>query len=104
MRRHDLRREERQACAQLIGVMWRDASGDDKFMNAPVRDLSPRGGGLEIVEPVEVRSTVLLRAEKLGIHGQGVVRYCSRQGFKYRVGVEFTGGMRWHPSQTSTSD
>lgn len=97
MRRHDLRREERQPCNQLMGIMWRDAAGDDKFMNAPVRDFSPSGAGFEIIEPVEVRSTIILRSEKLGIHGQGLVRYCWRYGLKYKIGVEFTGGLRWHP-------
>jgi hypothetical protein len=101
MRRYDLRREDRQLCDQLMGIMWRDAAGDDKFMSAPMRDLSPSGAGLQLIEPVEVRSTVILRAEKLGIHGQGLVRYCSRQGIKYKIGVEFTGGMRWHPKETA---
>ena len=104
MRRHDLRREERHPCNQLMGIMWRDAAGDDKFMSAPVRDLSPSGGALQVIEPVEVRSTVILRAEKLGIHGQGLVRYCSRQGLKYNIGVEFTGGMRWHRKEAAAHE
>lgn len=99
MRRHDLRREERHPCDQLMGILWRDAAGDDKFIKAPVRDLSPSGAGLQIIEPVEVRSTVILRAEKLGIHGRGLVRYCWRQGLKYNIGVEFSGGMRWRPME-----
>ena len=78
--------------------MWRDATGDDKFMNAPVRDISESGAGLQIPEPVAVRSFVTLSAEKLGIHGRASVRYCSRQGLKYRIGVEFTGGLKWRPA------
>jgi len=90
-----MRRENRRSCTQPVGIMWRDSAGDDKFMNAPVRDISESGVGLQIPEPVPVRSFVTLCAEKLGIHGQASVRYCSRQGMKYSIGVEFTGGMRW---------
>jgi hypothetical protein len=95
MSRHDMRRENRRSCSQPVGIMWRDSAGDDKFMNAPVRDISESGIGLQIPEPVPVRSFVTLCAEKLGIHGQASVRYCSRQGMKYSIGVEFTGGTRW---------
>ena len=94
MSRHDMRRENRRSCSQPVGIMWRDSAGDDKFMNAPVRDISESGIGLQIPEPVPVRSFVTLCAEKLGIHGQASVRYCSRQGMKYSIGVEFTGKMR----------
>jgi PilZ domain len=99
MSRHDLRREERQNCSQPVAIMWRDASGDDKFMNAPVRDISESGLGVEILEPVPVRSLVTLRANKLGIHGSASVRHCAREGLQYRIGVEFTGGFRWRPAE-----
>jgi hypothetical protein len=95
MSRHDMRREDRRSCTQPVGIMWRDSAGDDKFMNAPVRDISKSGVGLQILEPVQVRSFVTLNAEKLGIHGQASVRHCSRQGIKYSIGVQFTGGTRW---------
>jgi hypothetical protein len=78
--------------------MWRDATGDDKFMNAPVQDISESGVGLEVLEALPVRSFVMLRAAKLGVHGRASVRHCSRQGLKYRIGVEFTGGFRWKPT------
>jgi hypothetical protein len=95
MSRHDMRRENRRSCAQPVGIMWRDAAGDDKFMNAPVRDISESGLGLQIPEPVPVRSFVTLCADKLGLHGQASVRYCSHKGINYSIGVEFTGSMRW---------
>lgn len=97
MSRHDLRRENRQNCNAPVGIMWRDAAGDEKFMIAPMQDISKSGAGLEIVEPLPVRSFVTLRAGKLGLHGRASVRYCSSHGLKFRIGVEFTGGFRWQP-------
>jgi len=99
MSRHDLRRESRRSCNQPVGIMWRDAAGDDKFVNAPVRNISASGVSLQIPEPVPVRSFVTLCAEKLGVHGRASVRYCFRQGIQYSIGVEFTSGMRWKPTE-----
>ena len=48
MSRHDLRRQNRQDCAQPVGIMWRDLTGEEKFMNAPIRDISESGVGLQI--------------------------------------------------------
>jgi hypothetical protein len=90
-----MRRENRRSCTQPVGVMWRDSAGDEKFMNAPLRDISASGAGLQIPEPVQVRSFVTLCADKLGIHGRASVRYCSRQGIRYSIGVEFTSGTCW---------
>jgi len=92
---HDMRRHARYVLSQKIGIMWCDAIGDDKFMKASARDLSEAGVGLELPEELQVRSYVILRASELGIHGRASVRHCQRQGLKYIVGVEFSGGMRW---------
>jgi len=97
MSRHNLRRKDRRSCTEPVGIMWRDSAGEDKFMNAPLEDISETGAGLQILGPVQVRSFVTLYADKLGLHGRASVRHCSRQGMKYRIGVEFTGGMRWKP-------
>src|SRR5260370_118781 len=56
MSRHDMRRENRRSCTQPVGIMWRDSAGDDKFMNAPVRDISASGVGLQTPEPVPGRA------------------------------------------------
>lgn len=83
--------------------MWRDPAGEEKFMNAPVRDISESGVGLQIPEPVAVRSFVTLSANKLGINGRASVRHCSRQGVNYFIGVEFTGGFKWRPAEEATT-
>jgi len=104
MSRHDLRRESRRSCNQPVGIMWLDAAGDEKFINAPVRNISASGVSLQIPEPVPVRSFVTLCADKLGIHGRASVRYCSRNGIQYSIGLEFTGGMRWKPAEQQEED
>jgi len=92
--RHDLRRHERQDSDSTVVVMWRDASGNDKFANARALDISDVGLRLQMPEPLRPQSYITLRAEKLGIHGQASVRHCSGRGGKYIIGVEFSAGLR----------
>jgi len=91
---HDLRRHSREMSTQKIAIHWRDSAGNDKFANASTVDVSELGICLLGPEALPVRSIVTLRCEKLGAHGQGSVRHCSRVGMKYRIGVEVARGLR----------
>ncbi len=80
--------------------MWRDPAGDDKFMNAPVRDISESGVGLQIPEPVAVRSFVTLSAEQTGDSwtGFGPALFPPRRAIT-SLACEFTGGFKWRPAE-----
>jgi PilZ domain len=98
--RHDLRRHERTACEQTVTVLWRDARGDNKFVNARAVDISRCGMRLHMPEAPPLHSYVTLRATKLGILGNASVRYCFRTAkSKYAVGAEFTAGLEWAPKE-----
>ncbi len=96
--RHDLRRHTRQACSPTVKIMWCDPSGHDKFANAQALDVSETGVRLKVPEALAVRSCVTLRSENLKLQGQASVRYCSRIGTTYAVGLEFGRGVRWSPA------
>ncbi len=97
IRGHDLRRKTREQSDSKLVVVWRDESGIDHSANGRALDLSDAGIRLQLPVAVPVRSYIILRAEKLGIHGQASVRYCSRRGNHYIVGVEFTAGIHRRP-------
>jgi hypothetical protein len=78
--------------------MWCDSSGHDKFANALALDISETGMRLKVPEALAVQSCVTLRSEILKLHGQASVRYCSRLGTKYAIGLEFGRGVRWTPA------
>jgi hypothetical protein len=78
--------------------MWCDTSGHDKFANATALDISEMGMRLKVPEAVPVQSCVTMRSEFLKLHGQASVRYCSRLGTTYAVGLEFARGVRWSPA------
>ncbi len=54
-------------------------------------DLSSAGAQLETKDRIEHRSTVLVHSEQFGRMGMAVVRYCKRDGMKYKVGLQFIG-------------
>jgi hypothetical protein len=94
--RHDLRRQDRETCFQTVTVMWRDSRGEDKFANAKVLDVSESGLRMQLPEAVPFQTRITLRAIKLGLHGQGSVRHCSRSGTRYSIGVQFASDLRWN--------
>jgi hypothetical protein len=96
--RHDLRRQDRQACDHNVTVLWQDGGGQDKFVNAKAVDICESGLRLQMPEAMPKQRYLTLRAPKLGLLGQASVRHCSRSGgSKFVIGVEFTAGMRWKP-------
>ena len=80
--------------------MWKDRDGGDKYANARMLDISELGMRIEVPEPLQERSYVTLRCDKLKLNGRASVRSCLRKGIKYLVGLEFSVGMKWEPPET----
>ena len=77
-----------------ISVSWVDRLGTPKFSQARTLDVSEIGIRIELPEPLEPRTVLGLRSEKLGLSSTGSVRTCVRCAAKYVVGVEFTQQVR----------
>ncbi len=75
-------------------MSWQDRSGQPKYSLARTIDVSKDGIAVELAEPVEIRSFVQLQCENLKLTGPAAVRNCDRRYGKYRVGLEFTGGLK----------
>jgi hypothetical protein len=96
--RHDLRRQDRQACDHNVTVMWRGPQGEDKFAQAKALDICEFGLRLQMPEALPKQAYVALSAAKLGLVGHASVRHCMRiRASKFAVGLEFTAGLRWTP-------
>lgn len=96
--RHDLRRQDRQACEHAITVMWRDHCGQDKFVQTRALDICEMGLRLQMPEELPKQAYLTINAARLGLTGRASVRHCARiRGWKFAVGVEFTAGLRWKP-------
>lgn len=90
-RQRDLRRKTRENSDCKVVAVWRDEQGTDKFANGRAMDVSDVGVRIQMPVAIRVGSYITLRAEQLGIHGQGSVRYCTRQGHLFSIGVEISG-------------
>ena len=95
--RRNRRRRDRTAQAALVRVAWKDSNGKERFANGRSLDISEFGIRIELPEPIPERSYVILNAESLALQGTATVRNCVGKGFKFHVGLEFGGGMKWRP-------
>ena len=91
------RGHNRTALSSVVRIGWKDRFGNEKFANTQSIDVSEMGIRIEMSEPIEQRSFVMLRDEELGLHGTASVRTCIGKGTKYVVGLEFSRGMKWTP-------
>ncbi len=97
-----MRRQNRTAVSVPVQVMWKDRYGNDKFSTAQSIDVCESGMRLQAPEQIAERSFVVLKCDKLGLHGSASVRSCSRKGTRYLIGMEFGGGMKWKPRPEKT--
>ena len=51
-------------------------------------DISETGLRIESPYPVKDRAVIILRSERIELHGSGVVRHVVRHGSKYLLGVQ----------------
>ncbi|MGH9661611.1 MAG: PilZ domain-containing protein [Bryobacteraceae bacterium] len=80
-----------------VSASWQDNRGE--YQSAQVRgiDICETGLQIEHFSPLEIGSNVAVRTERYRFSATTAVRYCRQRGPKYRIGLEFTGGRRWHP-------
>jgi len=84
------RRAERFPLTCPVQVSWQLPSGETRAVRANCLDVSANGACIECSVPFVSRSNLYLQAPSYGLMGNASVRYCRRQGAKYRVGLEFT--------------
>lgn len=93
----DLRRKARENSDCKVVAMWRDEQGADKFASGRALDVSDVGLRMRMPVAIRIGAYITLRAEQIGVHGQASVRYCTRHGNNFVIGVEFSGGLSRRP-------
>lgn len=90
---NEKRIEQRLLCAELVQVIYRDASGQQRELVANLEDISASGLCLQsdIEIPDGARVTVEYGDGKL----VGVIRYCVFREIGFFLGIEFEAGCRW---------
>jgi hypothetical protein len=81
------RRHRRVPCINPIRISWEEQS-QDRFALCKCIDISETGLRIESPYPVQARTVIILRSERIELHGSGVVRHVVRHGSKYLLGVQ----------------
>jgi hypothetical protein len=91
------RREERNECAQLINVVYKDDAGRKRKLPAVLEDISPGGACLMLEEPIPPDTAISLLYPNGRYYGR--VKYCELKPTGYFAGIEFESGYRWSRRQ-----
>jgi len=83
------RRRPRTPFAGSVLICWTDDHGREHYGRGRCLDLSESGCGVELMEPVPLRTNISLRLPDLDVSTFASVRHVTRKGSKYIVGLEF---------------
>ena len=94
-RETDLRRESRAPVTPMVQVTWQDSQGILRLARGRLLNISERGMRMQFPEPIALYTYVNFRILRSDFQGAGSVRYCTRSGMNYQIGLEFSGELRW---------
>lgn len=95
------RRHLRNACADLLTARWDGPEGDARQEFVALEDISASGACIALEEPIPVGTVVLLAHPRAEYAGE--VRYCFSKNALFFVGVRFSEGYCWNPSDYTPS-
>ena len=88
-------RERKLRCANRVPaefvmlVRWTDDSGLRRFAESRGVDLSRSGARILLREPISPGTPIQVEAHQFNVSGAGLVRYCTRRGNLYSIGIQF---------------
>lgn len=85
----DARRHRRIPYIGSIQISW-ETSGQARFAQGRCVDVSEGGLKLEVPVPVPLRTSIIMRSEKIQLSGSATVRHIARYGSKYILGIEMS--------------
>jgi hypothetical protein len=88
MTARNLRRHHRLPYFGYVNLSWTDTRGQVKYTRTKCLDISDSGLSLEAPEPISLRASVSIRAERLNLSGAATVRHVVRLGSKFILGLE----------------
>ena len=91
------RSSDRCLCADLIKIVWTDASGRKQKTLAALEDISKEGACLQVEHPIPVGTPVSILYPAGRYIGR--IRYCTFQVTGYFLGVQFDPGYEWSRQQ-----
>jgi hypothetical protein len=87
------RPETRYSVDFPVFLTWQDRLGAVRRLPARCSNLSASGAHVETTDPFAPYTQVLVSSENFGRLGHASIRYCRRQGMRYRIGLQFTSAL-----------
>jgi hypothetical protein len=88
--------EERFLCADFVILEWLTGEGGLRREQALLEDISQLGGCIQLEEPVEPGSVVMLTVGTTPFYGH--VCYCTLRDEGYFIGLRFSNDTTWSAS------
>lgn len=100
----DARSHARRPFDCSLAIVWRDRNGMTTYARARGLDVSDNGARIQYSEPIPLAATILVQDQHSGFRRAGIVRYSTRSGSKYAIGIEFddtvaAGGLLHQPGE-----
>ncbi len=95
------RKEDRNMCADLLKVRWKNGAGVVHEEFGTLEDISSTGACVQLEESINPGTPLTLSYPSGKFRGR--VKYCIEQGAVYLVGIAFAPGYRWSRSQYKPS-
>ena len=73
-----------------ILLKWVDECGARNQVEARGVDVSKSGARVMVREPIQTGTAIRVDAPKFNVSGAGTVRYCTRKGNLYSIGIQFS--------------
>lgn len=82
------RKEPRVPVASEFDLFWQDIDASHKSARARGIEMSPSGVSVRSGKPILCNSVIQIRGRQVDLEGKAVVRYCTRKGLSYVIGLE----------------
>jgi hypothetical protein len=89
----EMRLNERFLCADLVRLEWLTGEGGLRNEQALLEDISQNGGCVQLEEPVDLGSVVMLTVGTTPFYGH--VCYCNLRDEGYFIGLRFSNDTTW---------
>ncbi|MBI4890726.1 MAG: PilZ domain-containing protein [Acidobacteria bacterium] len=78
-----------------VKVAWPSPSGVPIWQSGRCVDVSESGMLLRADKAIPSHTLVRVESVDLNLFGPATVRHCTRAGLDFRIGLEFSGGLKW---------
>jgi|SRR6478672_92557 len=82
------RREPRVPVTSEFDLFWQDIDASHKSTRAKGIEISEHGASVRSPKPILRNSVIQIRGRQIQLEGKAVVKYCSKRGLSYVIGLE----------------